>query len=232
MTTTTGDLRFTPDEGAKIDVPDADYLHYGAWIKKTTDADGVVEYNEVQTFADSSLGATDTDIIGAGGTTLEGSATYDGDAAGVYAHKTLNPDGTASKVGSGTFTADAELMANFGGGEVAANNQFTIGGSISNFMLSGGEANSWMVKLGLADFSGREDGNAPGESAPGNTYANMFSGMTDGGGKEAPWDGTFHGGAAVDGDNPAQMPSVVTGEFNAHMTNGHVAGAFGANIEK
>ena len=32
-----------------------DYLHYGVWLKKTTDEDGVVTYNEVETFAGSSL---------------------------------------------------------------------------------------------------------------------------------------------------------------------------------
>ena len=32
---------FIPDEGATSDVPDADYLHYGFWLKRTADADGV-----------------------------------------------------------------------------------------------------------------------------------------------------------------------------------------------
>ena len=31
---------FTPDAGATSDVADADYLHYGFWLKKTTDEDG------------------------------------------------------------------------------------------------------------------------------------------------------------------------------------------------
>ena len=41
--------------GHDLDVADADYLHYGFWLKKTTDADGAVTYNEVETFAGSSL---------------------------------------------------------------------------------------------------------------------------------------------------------------------------------
>ncbi len=28
---------FTPTEGSMIDVEDADYLHYGVWLMKTTD---------------------------------------------------------------------------------------------------------------------------------------------------------------------------------------------------
>ena len=38
--------------GAKSDVQDADYQHYGFWLKKTT-KDGATTYNEVETFADS-----------------------------------------------------------------------------------------------------------------------------------------------------------------------------------
>ena len=49
---------FTPDEGAMSPVPDSDYLHYGFWLKKTTDKDGVTTYNAVQTFA----GATGIDV--------------------------------------------------------------------------------------------------------------------------------------------------------------------------
>ena len=46
---------FTPDKGATSDVADADYLHYGFWLMRTTDADGAITYNEVETFAGSSL---------------------------------------------------------------------------------------------------------------------------------------------------------------------------------
>ena len=40
-----------PLAGATSDVADADYLHYGFWLKNTTDADGATTYNEVETFA-------------------------------------------------------------------------------------------------------------------------------------------------------------------------------------
>ena len=36
-----------------VDEDDADYMHYGFWLKRTTDEDGVLTYNEVETFADS-----------------------------------------------------------------------------------------------------------------------------------------------------------------------------------
>ena len=37
-----------------VDVADTDYLHYGFWLTRTTDADGVLTYDEVETFAGSS----------------------------------------------------------------------------------------------------------------------------------------------------------------------------------
>ena len=46
-----GTWRFTPGKGAKVDVADTDFLNYGFWLKKTTDEDGVLTYNEVETFA-------------------------------------------------------------------------------------------------------------------------------------------------------------------------------------
>ena len=49
---------FTPDAGATSDVADADYLHYGFWLMRTTDADGATTYNEVETFAGSSIAAS------------------------------------------------------------------------------------------------------------------------------------------------------------------------------
>ena len=54
---------FTPAMGATSDVADADYLNYGFWLMRTTDADGVLTYDEVETFA----GATGIDRTGDAG---------------------------------------------------------------------------------------------------------------------------------------------------------------------
>ena len=51
ITAMTAGWVFTPDAGATSDVADSDYLHYGFWLMRTTDADGVLTYNEVETFA-------------------------------------------------------------------------------------------------------------------------------------------------------------------------------------
>ena len=55
---TADDWVFIPSDGATVDVDDADYLHYGFWLRRTTDADGMDTYNEVETFAGSSAAAS------------------------------------------------------------------------------------------------------------------------------------------------------------------------------
>ena len=224
---------FTPATGATIDVADADYLSYGFWLKRTTDADGVLEYNEVETFA-SVEGIDPT-----GNTGLDdvlGIATYKGGAVGVYVKNVLDNQANITTATSGHFKADVELNASFGGGAVPANDQFTIGGTITDFVLSGGEENDWAVGLGLADFSERPL-NDPGKSVPGNTFTDMFNGVATGDSTAAAgsWNGAFHGSSAdfdhdMDGatDPINRQPVAVVGEFNANFTDGTTAGAFGA----
>ena len=55
ITLVTGDLDFTHADGAKVDVADADHLSYGFWLKRTTDEDGVLTYDDVETFVKSSV---------------------------------------------------------------------------------------------------------------------------------------------------------------------------------
>ena len=105
---------FTPDPRVTTDQPDYDYLSYGFWLKKTTDEDGVLTYNEVETFARSSLPEMGSDV-----SAVEGSATYNGGATGVYVRNVHNSDGTLDTATAGHFTAAASLTANFGGTSVA-----------------------------------------------------------------------------------------------------------------
>ncbi len=207
---------FTPDSGATSDQPDYDYLHYGVWIKKTTDEDGVVTYNEVETFAGSSLAAiADT-------STVLGSATYEGGATGVYVHQKLNPAGNIDSATSGHFMADVMLTATFGqvtvdGTDTIADNLLQkISGTINNFMLSGhDEGPGWSVALA-------------GEITPG---AGTASGTAKGGMGDGSFSATFHGDITAAADGTVPHPSSVVGEFNAGFNNGSVAGAFGAREE-
>ena len=227
---------FTPDAGATSDVADANYLSYGFWLKRTTDADGVLTYNEVETFARAEGHAEtgDSDLA-----SVLGSATYEGGSVGVYVKNVLDDQANIVSATSGHFSADVELTATFGGGDVADNNKFTIGGKITDFVLQHGEENDWAVGLGLADFSGgRMENGAPGKSAPGSSHNNEFSGEATGDSTAAAgsWNGAFYGSSAtVDHDmnddtpNIFPQPVAVIGEFNANFTDGTAAGGFGAN---
>ena len=131
---------FTPGMGATSDVQDDDYVHYGFWLKKTT-KDGATTYNEVETFARSE------DVLSGSVAGVDGTASYDGNAVGVYVKNAFDSDGEIDTATSGHFKADASLMAYFNGRDVAANKQNTVTGTIDNFQLSGEEENAWSVAL-------------------------------------------------------------------------------------
>ena len=208
---------FTPDPGVTSDVADSSYLHYGFWLKKTTDEDGVLTYNAVETFAGASSGLPLSEAV----TDVEGTTSYTGDAVGVYVHNVLSDGGgMVESSTSGHFKADASLTATFAqiaagqpnAGSIPPSLLNTITGTINNFDLSGDEVNDWSVNLAKsAEFV---EGVATGDAL--------------GGGAKGSYSATFHGDVMeVDGVVP--QPSAVVGEFNAHFSNGSVAGGFGAN---
>ncbi len=216
---------FIPDAGATSDVPDADYMSYGFWLKRTTDDMGVLTYNEVETYAMSSLAATG-DV-----SAVTGSASYSGDALGVYVRNVYDTEGNIDTATSGHFTADVALTAYFAqtvddattpvneGGQIPPSLLNSISGTISNFDLSGGEENEWAVNLMQAAIT---------------TNEGTASGMAQGGGADGSYNTTFYGPAAHDHDGDTNTvevpiaPGSVIGEFNANFSNGTVAGGFGA----
>ncbi len=240
VTTASEGWIFTPAGDAKVDVADTNYLRYGFWLKRTTDADGATTYNAVETFADA-MGHPETGNSDLAQVT--GTAKYEGGAAGVYVKNVTDNEGAVFTATAGQFEAKVELNASFGGGGVASNDQFTISGEVTDFTLHETDGPSyknddWGVKLGLTDFSGRADGDAPGESGPSNSHDNEFSGTATGDSTAAAgsWNGVFWGNSAsgdhdMDNETPdtSPQPVAVTGEFNANFTDGTAAGAFGAN---
>ena len=200
---TPGEWEFTPAAGATIAKPDGDYLTYGFWLDTKTKDGNVSEYEVVQTFATSSLTAS------TGLSSVTGTATYEGGAAGVYVHETSNEDGTRDTATSGRFTADVAMTAYF-----TTTNPTKVAGSlegtISNFDLDGGPANSWNVNVSAASITN-------------GTFTGNASGMS---GDNGSLSGTFHG--TGDADDATVAPPVLVGEFNANFVNGTAAGAFGA----
>ena len=163
---------FTPDPGAKSYVADADYLHYGFWLMKTTDADGAITYDEVQTFAGSSI------LVSGDVTAVAGTAEYNGGATGVYVKNVYNPDRTIESATSGFFTANVNLMAYFGGPSISEDLEDSVTGTIDKFVLQHGEDNMWSVVL---------DGDIIPDAA-------TASGTADGGGGDpGSFNATFHG---------------------------------------
>ena len=210
---------FTPAKGETVDVADGDYLHYGVWLMKTAQDDGSDEYNQVETFADSSL-LEATNVA-----QVTGSASYKGGAAGVYVRNVYiaSTEGVQELdyANSGHFTAAVNLTATFdqvpvsdtdSTGTIAPNLINTVSGTIDGFTLSGGEdASGWGVDV-QADINGAdlENGTAKG-----------------GGGDDGSISGNFRG-TETDDDGDPIAPTALVGEFNAEFTNGSVAGGYGA----
>ncbi len=184
---------------------DADYLDFGYWVQTDESGDGTVYM--VDTFI---RGQTPSSASAVNVTALEGSATYKGGAAGLYTKRAFAAGGDGAVMAAGRFTADAELVANFAGDDVAVNLRNSITGTIKNFM-DGGEVidAAWSLKLDKATIS-----NAGAIAGTG-------------------WSGTFYGAVAIDADdqtigNQSMLPSGVAGEFTGGFNNGDVIGSFGA----
>ena len=211
LLTFVGGWTFTADSNAMVAgvLVDADYLDFGYWVNTDDSGDDTVYM--VNTFFRGEVLSGDV-------TALEGSATYKGGATGLYTKRALTPGGDGDVTAAGRFTADAELKAYFGGGDVSANNEDTISGTIKNFMDGDNVVDAgWSVELMQAE-----------------TETGVFSGDATGGGS---WSGTLYGEVEGDSDNvtdgmQSTLPSGVAGEFTAGFNNGDLIGSFGATKTK
>ena len=242
LSITGGPLTFTPSTTTndtedvhmvKGVTKDTDYVSFGYWVQTSTKSDGSTVYG-VNTFAGGLLPfGTDPDIGNNPAImALEGSATYEGSATGMYARKALAIDDNGTVVGTpdaaGQFVADVELMANFGVSQkVSQNDAFDISGTASNFQDVDGNVidSGWTLDLNAASF---------GEEATIGTVteaSNRFSGTTGKGGTMGQWRGQFFGMPGTGDAASSTHPSSVAGEFTGHFDDGHVIGAFGATSQ-
>ena len=231
----TGTWRFLPSgDVSMIMIPevkqDDDFLAFGWWLRSVEDDDDDNLPYTVGTFATGAQVYTLQNVRD----NVEGTAEYSGPAAGKFARKTLAADGSVATLQAGHFTADANLMAYFGGNDVAVNKQFTISGSVTGFDDADGHEidAGWTVELGEAGFASDTSTDPRGVDPPTGVTAaaNTFYGEATG--AEGAWQGRFFGN---DGDadpvmdgNQFVAPTGVAGEFTGHFSNGHVIGAFGA----
>ena len=223
-----GTWTFTPDMGAMVSQPDANYLYFGWWVSKDNDGD--------PTAASAFTGMVGTIAPLASGTNspedVTGSATYNGEAVGKFAMS--NPlDGTGS---AGHFTADATLTAKFGA--VAAPNNGGISGTIDNFRLNdGSEDPGWSLTLSRAQWGTAGAFTSSADTTNAIADGTVWSLNDTAAGESGSWSGTMYdelpgntdADPAGDGSN---IPTTVTGVFYSEFsTVGRMVGAFGAEKE-
>ena len=199
-----------------IDLPDTDHLYFGWWLKEPAESDGAYAF---RTFSGGTVPfAVGGKFTSGNNDELLGTASYQGRAAGRYVTKDFT-GGVLSGGTAGVFTAAATLAANFGGDDIAVNDQFNIRGSVTAFMDagSGRPLEGWSVTLNKVDL-------APGSASFGGTAGGTTTAELGGVTGTGTWEGAFFGNARADG-----KPGSVAGVFDAHLPAAHISGGFGAN---
>ena len=184
---------FITSATARVSVPDDSYMYFGWWKREQ-------KSDESLSFEMFSGGMYEVDGATAA---LTGTATYTGPAVGQYA--IYQPLGTQTE--SGSFTARAELTANFG----ATGAEGTLSGRVTNFS----NASDWSVTLKSAAID-------TGTVANGDVSWTIAGNTEDSG----MWNAQFFS----DVDRSTAYPEGVAGTFDAKFdTVGRLIGAFGAH---
>ena len=121
------------------------------------------------------------------------------------------------------------LNANFGGTGLAADDQFRVTGTVDNFMdAEGSSLYDWSVDLSTGDAPDANEDSTTGDNI--DSRGGAFSGVTDEGGGAGTWSGQFYGSDDETTIGVMDQPEAAAGTFDAHFNNGHVLGAFGADL--
>ena len=191
----TGKWTFRVLKSAKVNVDDTSHMYFGWWTRE-------LESTGAFSFEMFSNGMERVGEIAP----LTGTATYTGPAVGQYA--IYQPAGDDS--GAGSFTARAELTANFG---ATGGAQGMLSGRVTNFS----NASDWSITLNSQPI-------ANGAVARvGNNVSWTISGNSEVGGG---WMATFFSDVA----GSTAIPEGVAGTFDAKFDDvGRLIGAFGAH---
>ena len=195
-----GEWIFVPTSGTTATILDTDYLSGGVWLLVPDNRTSAADY-VFGAFVDGSDPFLQSKIIA-----LQRTATYEGDATGVYSEMTPE-EGTSI----GYFNGDVTLNADFGG----TSDLGTISGSITNFEVDG-EREDGMLTLGTALIGSQNSGFFKGQVS-GSDVEHTYVGN---------WGGQFFGNSESDG-----KPGSVAGTFGGHSRDDAVnfVGAFGAH---
>ena len=199
--------------GGRGEVPDDDYLYLGWWLSEPEDLEDGYAFRAF---------AVGTEPFTPGGkftrdnaAALKGEAVYRGLASGAFATIDFT-GGTQSGGDTGTFTAEAELTASFGGDSVAVHDHFSISGSLTDFrdVEEDDPLDDWSVILERINL-------VAGNASFGGGATTATLGDSTGTGS---WEGAFFGNGRADG-----QPGSVAGTFDAHLTAASISGGFGAS---
>ena len=242
-------VTFTPEGGMAqpvpvgegITVPNADYLAFGHWLYVPDDVTNWVEYD----FGTFASGGDPFEVSNLAG--LTGTATYAGDAVGMY-----YVDGLTDNPTVGSFTADVTLAADFGDGTATG----SVTGEVNNFEFEDDVASSLPATVTLtSDFYsyisegfGRnhtldEHGVVRGESNIFDTgwYTDPpwpgghVTGQTLANANGESWFGQWHGAFYGNGASAPDHPTGVAGHFNVSPWDDNMrvgsglTGSFGAH---
>ena len=201
-----GTWLFIPSNAAArvMDSADTAYASYGWWIKKAANNGPFTASAFVDEKGTTVAAASDLND-------LNGTATYQGGAAGKYALSSA----TGGTNDAGHFTARAMLEADF------TNNTdgTAITGTIDQFMGADGMSRDWSVKLNGSQIG--DDGEIGNASASTGVDTVWTIGETAAA-KSGNWTGTLRNNGTDD------VPQVATGTFyTEYGTAGKMVGAFG-----
>ena len=205
MTSTTNALA---SEQVVLERPDTSYTVMGYWMDEEGDS-----YN-IDTFATARYGPRDSTGLTENIGQLAGTATYAGDAVGVYVMN--KGDETNLDLHDGEFQATVSLQANFGTSNASSNdNAFTVNGTITSFesvTRSDDDLSAWTLDLNQSSVN-NSDGS--------------FSGTTTG---EGNWQGQFYGKDNLDTTvTTDDLPLAAVGDFSGDFGNSNrVVGVFSA----
>ncbi len=196
---------FTPQDGARVTVPDANFQSFGWWLRKNED--GTLDAGPVyfHSFA-AGNGLTNFD-------TLQGEATYEGRAIGKYA---IYSGAFSERSEAGHFTADATLTADFGDATTAG----SISGYINGFMTDAGAKDDWRVNL------------AEDDSLTAGAFSGATTWIIDGV-KSSTVQGAYAGQMYDTRADQDSLPYEAGGTFDARFEEGvgEMVGAFAATRE-
>jgi len=209
ITGLSGAWRFTPTASQTASKAAEKYLEFGWWVRKGKD--GPIDAGA---FANGAKVSEDPENA----TSVIGSATYKGGAAGKFA---ISNPARPQNDNSGHFTADATLEANF--------TKDMLKGTINNFTLNDTVKGDWVVSLEESTIA--VAGIVGGETSitdRGSETRWSLDG-TNFGAKGGDWQASFY----EDEDDDNNIPDSVIGTFEAGLGGGthHMEGAFGASQE-